>query len=45
MYRLAPKGVIRISDGKLLLPDLSSQDWLDYLAWLAGGGVLEPMVI
>ena len=42
MYRLAVRGVIRLSDNKHIMPDRSSQDWLDYLDWLAAGNVPLP---
>lgn len=40
MYRLSPAGVTRLADG--LQIQRGDPAWLDYLAWLAAGGVPQP---
>lgn len=40
MYRLAARGVVRISDQKPITSDM--QEWEEYRAWLKAGNVPEP---
>ena len=40
-YTYAQRGVIRKSDGALILPD--SLNWPIYLAYRQGGGAVDPM--
>lgn len=42
MYRLAPRGVIRLSDSTLIQPSKSSPDWMAYQAWVKAGNTPEP---
>lgn len=39
MYRLLEKGVLRLADNKEIKPDRSAVDWINYEAWVLGGGV------
>jgi hypothetical protein len=41
MYRLAPRGVIRLADDKHITRDML--EWEDYRAWSHAGNVPEPM--
>lgn len=41
MYRLALSGVIRLADDQSILR--GEPGWSDYLTWLAGGGVPDPI--
>lgn len=41
MYRLAERGVIRLSDGKHIKPH--ADGWAEYGAWITAGNVPEPI--
>lgn len=40
MYRLLPRGVLRLADNRTITRDMV--EWEDYRAWLKAGGVPEP---
>lgn len=42
-YRLAPRGVIRLSDDLPITSDMI--EWEDYRQWLKSGGTPEPMPV
>jgi hypothetical protein len=43
MYRLAPRGVIRIADNLHITPDMI--EWQEYRQWRRDGGVAEPLPV
>ena len=46
MYRLTETTtVIRLADGASIPADPENRDWRDYVEWLDGGGVPEPVVL
>lgn len=40
-WRLLPRGVLRLSDGAVVMPDAPA--WAEYVAFLRDGGVPQPM--
>lgn len=42
-YRILPKGVLRLSDGLAITPDML--EWDEYRAWLKSGNTPEPEII
>lgn len=42
IYRLAPGGVIRVSDGAFIPEDEGNRDYREYLDWCAQGGEALP---
>jgi hypothetical protein len=44
-YRYTTPGVIRLSDNLHIRPDMSDQNWLGYLAYLAAGGEVDPEIV
>lgn len=40
MYRLSPRGVLRIADGLAITRDMA--EWQEYRAWLKAGNVPQP---
>ena len=43
-YRLTETGmVVRTADGAFIPPDEGNADWQAYQAWLADGGVPDPV--
>lgn len=43
MYRMLPRGVLRLSDSLPITRDMV--EWQEYRAWLKAGGVPEPMIV
>lgn len=41
-YQLKPRGVKRLADGANIPNDTGNRDWVEYLAWVAGGGIPQP---
>lgn len=41
-FRYNEPGVIRISDGAVILPDLAGFNWRQYLDWMYDGGMADP---
>jgi len=43
MYKLTQSGVQRLSDGAFIPEAEGNRDWQEYQAWLANGGVPDPV--
>jgi hypothetical protein len=43
LYQLLPVGVRRNADGVYIPPDVVNNDWRAYQAWVAAGGVPDPL--
>lgn len=42
-FKLAPHGgVLRAADSAIIPESVDNRDWLDYLTWVAAGGVVDP---